>query len=117
MIIDAALMRGCCGLYIIGPRLLPVPLRHSRVLAKLVDFSTEVELTQTYRNANHQPIEAVFIFPLDERSAVCGFEVTVDGKVTKGVVKEKQEARQTYERALQQGDSAQLLEQKRADVF
>ena len=57
------------------------------------------------------------MFPLDERAAVCGFEVEIDGVVTKGVVQEKQQARNTYERAIQQGDSAQLLEQKRSDVF
>ena len=59
----------------------------------------------------------IYVFPLDERAAVCGFEVEIDGVVTKGVMQEKQEARNTYERAVQQGDSAQLLEQKRSDVF
>jgi hypothetical protein len=37
--------------------------------------------------------------------------------ITKGIVKEKLEARANYEQAVAQGNSAQLLEQKRADVF
>ena len=57
------------------------------------------------------------MFPLDERAAVCGFEAEIDGVVTKGVVQEKQQARDTYNQAVAQGDGAQLLEQKRADVF
>ena len=57
------------------------------------------------------------MFPLDERAAVCGFEAEIDGVVTKGVVQEKEQARDTYHQAVAQGDGAQLLEQKRADVF
>ena len=37
--------------------------------------------------------------------------------VTKGIVQEKQQARDTYNQAVAQGDGAQLLEQKRTDVF
>ena len=57
------------------------------------------------------------MFPLDERAAVCGFEVEIDGVVTMGVVQEKQQARDTYNQAVAQGDGAQLLEQKRTDIF
>eukprot|EP00053_Salpingoeca_punica_P017620 m.170064 g.170064 ORF g.170064 m.170064 type:complete len:931 (+) comp17248_c0_seq2:123-2915(+) len=96
----------------------PVPLQRTRVLAKLVDFCVEVAVVQTYINLTLQTMEdTVFVFPLDERAAVCGFEVTIDGKTTVGEVQEKQQAEQTYVQAVARGDSAQLLEQKRADVF
>ncbi len=36
---------------------------------------------------------------------------------TKGIVQEKEQARESYHSAVARGDSAQLLEQKRADVF
>ena len=48
---------------------------------------------------------------------MCGFEVNVDGDITKGKVQGKHAARATYHSAVQQGNSAQLLEQMRADVF
>ncbi len=37
--------------------------------------------------------------------------------ITKGIVQEKQQARDTYNAAIAKGDGAQLLEQKRTDVF
>ena len=37
--------------------------------------------------------------------------------MTTGAVQEKQQARETYSKAVAGGQSAQLLEQKRADVF
>ena len=40
-----------------------------------------------------------------------------DREITKGVVQEKQQARATYGQAVSRGDGAQLLEQKRTDVF
>lgn len=74
-------------------------------------------VSQLYQNQEAYAIEAVYIFPLDNRSAICDFEVEINGAVTKGIVQEKETARATYEAALAHGDSAQLLEQKRSDVF
>jgi hypothetical protein len=85
--------------------------------AHIVDFCVRTAITQDFVNTESFPIEAVYVFPLDERAAVCGFEAEIDGVVTKGVVQEKQQARDTYEQAIAHGDGAQLLEQKRTDVF
>ena len=95
----------------------PVPLEGVSVDAHVVDFCVRTVLSQQFHNREPFPIEAVYVFPIDERAAVCGFEAEIDGVVTKGVVQEKQQARATYEKAIASGDGAQLLEQKRADIF
>ena len=38
-------------------------------------------------------IEATYVFPLDERAAVCGFEAEIDGKRIIGIAKEKTQAK------------------------
>jgi Ca-activated chloride channel family protein len=48
---------------------------------------------------------------------VTGFEVEIDGVTTTAIVQEKAQARATYEAAIAHGESAQLLEEKRSDVF
>ena len=63
------------------------------------------------------PIEAVYVFPLDEASAVCGFEAIVDGTLVVGEVKEREEAFRVYDEAMEQGHGAFLLDEERADVF
>lgn len=35
---------------------------------------------QEYRNDNSSPIEAKFVFPLDDTAAVCGFEAFINNK-------------------------------------
>ena len=42
--------------------------------ASLRDLATEVTITQRYRNTEAHRIEAVYVFPLEEGAAVCGFE-------------------------------------------
>src|SRR5262245_47335281 len=45
-------------------------LEHTHVSAKLHGFVAEVEVAQTYTNPFKEPIEAVYVFPLPENSAV-----------------------------------------------
>ena len=83
-----------------------------------MDFIAEVKLSQGYHNTGDFPIEATYHFPVDEAAAVCGFEAAYeDGTIVKGVVKEKNQARQEFNHALQQGKQANLLEAVRRDVF
>ena len=63
------------------------------------------------------PIEAVYVFPLDEGAAVCGFEAVIDGTVVTGEVKERDEAFHGYDEALAAGHGAFLLDEERPDVF
>ena len=69
-----------------------------------------------YFYAFFPPIQ-IYCFPLDERAAVCDFETNIDGIITKGIVQEKKAARETFNSAVQRGAGAQLLEQRRNDVF
>eukprot|EP00042_Codosiga_hollandica_P053811 m.713848 g.713848 ORF g.713848 m.713848 type:complete len:297 (-) comp58781_c0_seq54:1888-2778(-) len=94
-----------------------VPLQGVSVEVQVVDFCARTTISQQFYNNRSFPIEAVYVFPLDERAAVCAFESDIDGVVTKGEVRKKEEARATYEAAVARGDGAQLLEQKRTDIF
>eukprot|EP00042_Codosiga_hollandica_P058189 m.873868 g.873868 ORF g.873868 m.873868 type:complete len:910 (+) comp59792_c0_seq2:158-2887(+) len=95
----------------------PLPLQGVLVEAQIVDFCARTTISQQFYNNQSVNVEAVYVFPVDERAAICAFHADIDGVVTKGIVREKQAARQTYDRALARGDGAQLLEQKRTDVF
>jgi Ca-activated chloride channel family protein len=68
-------------------------------------------------NREATPIEAIYVFPLDEGAAVCGFEAIVDGTLVIGEVKEREEAFRLYDEAMERGDGAFLLDEERPDVF
>ena len=57
------------------------------------------------------------MFPVDERAAVCGLEVRIGDQVTVAEIQKKETALTTYNEAMEEGDSAQLLEERRGDVF
>ena len=80
-----------------------VPLVGVSVRAEVRDYVCRVVLSQRFINRETQPIEAVYKFPLDEGSAVCGFEVEIDGRLITGHVEERDKAFETYEEALSAG--------------
>jgi hypothetical protein len=94
-----------------------IPLEGVRIEAEVRDFCARVTVDQRYRNTEAQPLEAVYVFPLDEGAAVCGFEAVIDGAHVVGRVKEREQAFAEYDDALAAGHGAYLLDQERPDVF
>jgi Ca-activated chloride channel family protein len=95
----------------------PVPLSGVSVAAEISNFCARVSVTQRYVNQESTPIEAVYVFPLEEGAAVCGFEAIVDGTLVIGEVKEREQAFRAYDDAIERGDGAFLLDEERPDVF
>lgn len=104
-----------CGLLANGE--IPVPLAGVSVTADVRSLCARVTVTQRFINHERQPIEAVYVFPLDEGAAVCGFEAVIDGMLVVGEVKEREEAFRLYDDAMSEGHGAYLLDEERPDVF
>ncbi|XP_031218415.1 protein mono-ADP-ribosyltransferase PARP4 isoform X2 [Mastomys coucha] len=94
-----------------------VPLDSVHIKGRIIDFVAQVIVFQTYTNQSQVPIEAKYIFPLDDKAAVCGFEAFINGKHIVGEIKEKEEARQKYQEAISHGHGAYLMDQDAPDVF
>jgi Ca-activated chloride channel family protein len=94
-----------------------VPLDGVSIDAEISRFCARVTVTQRYVNREAKPIEAVYVFPLDEGAAVCGFQALIDGTLVIGEVKEREDAFKEYDEALERGDGAFLLDEERPDVF
>jgi Ca-activated chloride channel family protein len=94
-----------------------LPLEHTHVKANLTGYVAEVEVTQTYTNPHEKAIEAVYVFPLPENSAVNALRMVIGKRVIEGEIQERGRARRTYETARDSGHTAALLEQERPNVF
>lgn len=96
-----------------------VPLRSVHIKARIVDVVAEVFLFQEFYNDSDDPIEAKYVFPLDEFSSVCGFEAFIEGKHIVGEVKPKEKAHKEYKEAVERGDGAYLMDEseEKPDVF
>ncbi|EDO46745.1 predicted protein [Nematostella vectensis] len=96
-----------------------IPLQSIKVNAEITGYTAQVAAVLGYKNEGSNPIEAVYIFPLDEQAAVCGFQATIDGRTIVAEIKEKEEARGDYDDAISSGHSAFLLEEsdESSDIF
>ncbi|KAM7050646.1 von Willebrand factor A domain-containing protein 5A-like isoform 2-T3 [Molossus nigricans] len=97
----------------------PVPLKNISVTLSISEFVAGVSATLDYENEEKVPLEVLFVFPMDDDSAVYSFEAMVDGKKIVAELQEKNEARTNYEDAVSQGHQAFLLEEDDSsrDVF
>ena len=96
---------------------LDLPLKHTHVKAELTGYVARVEVTQTYQNPFDYPIEAIYVFPLPESSAVDDMRMVIGDRIIQSEVQKREEARRTYEQAKRDGHTAALLEQERPNVF
>lgn len=74
-------------------------------------------LTQAFENSTDKWVEALYVFPLPEDSAVYSLKMIVGNRVIVADIKEKQAARAIYEKARREGKKASLVEQQRPNVF
>ncbi len=106
------------GLYVqTDDNQLVFPLKHTEVQAKIAGNVSRVEVTQTFENPFSEPLEAVYVFPLPDEAAVDEMEIKIGDHIIKGSIKKREEAKEIYEQAKQQGRTAGLLEQERDNIF
>lgn len=105
------------GLFVRDAAHIAVPLTGVSLEAEINGFCARVAVSHRYVNRETTPIEAVYVFPLNEGAAVCGFEAVVDGTLVVGEVQERDRAFETYDSALEQGHGAFLLDEERPDIF
>jgi Ca-activated chloride channel family protein len=93
------------------------PLEHTDVEVEIAGFIARVTLTQRFANPFKDPIEAVYTFPMSEKSAVDTMLMKVGDRVIKGIIKERSEAERIYREARDAGKTASLLDQERPNIF
>ena len=99
------------------PSLDRLPLKATRVEARVAGTVADVRVTQTYRNEGSRTIEARYVFPGSTQAAVHGMTVRIGDRVLTANIREKQRARIEYEAAKKEGRTAALLDQQRPNVF
>lgn len=94
-----------------------VGLSRVKVDATIHDLVAQVTIEQVYTNDSDKTIEVKYLFPLEEGAAVSSFKATIGQTTVTAAVKEKQEAKDTYDRAIAEHKTAVLAEKTKDDVF
>ncbi|MEL6682854.1 MAG: VIT and VWA domain-containing protein [Pseudomonadota bacterium] len=94
-----------------------LPMLNSDIAVNIEGDMATVEITQTFMNEAHLPMEAEYLFPLNQDAAVYAMEMVVGDEIVTAVIQEKQEAEATFEQAAEEGKAAALLTQHRPNMF
>lgn len=74
-------------------------------------------LKQTFINPTKNPLDVTYLFPLNQKAAIHKMEMQLGDEIIQAVIKEKQKAKATFEKAKSQGKAASLLVQHRPNMF
>jgi hypothetical protein len=89
----------------------PVPLAATRIDVTIRGGLARVTTERTFRNDEEQSIEATMTFPVPVDATLCALSARIDGRTLTAVAQARQEARETYESAIEQGKAAVLHEE------
>src|SRR5499433_293964 len=94
-----------------------LPLKDTKVEISISGVIADVKVVQTYRNEGSRPINASYVFPASTRAAVYSMRMQIGDEIIVAKIKEREQAKQDFEKAKEEGKSASLLEQQRPNVF
>lgn len=94
-----------------------LPLERTEVAVLITGPYAELTVTQVFQNPNEAFIEALYTFPLHQDAAVDAMEMRMGDRVIQGEIQTKEDARNTYEEAVANGQTAALTEQSRDNIF
>jgi len=83
----------------------------------ITGLMARVEITQKFTNNGSHWAEGIYRFPLPAGAAVDRMRIKVGERVLEGEIQEKEIARQTYQKALDAGQTATIVEQQRRNQF
>ncbi|WP_305784781.1 VIT domain-containing protein [Symbioplanes lichenis] len=94
-----------------------LPLDRLDVRATITGLVARTVITTEFVNAHDTALEATYVFPLPDRAAVTRMTLSADGRTVEAELRERGEARETYDQALREGKRAAIAEEDRPDVF
>jgi Ca-activated chloride channel family protein len=94
-----------------------LPLKDTRVQIDVSGVIADVRVVQSYKNEGSRPINARYVFPASTRAAVYAMSMRIGDQIIHAKIKEREKAKQEFDKAKAEGKSASLLEQNRPNVF
>jgi len=97
--------------------LIPLPLLDTEVELAVTGMVVHGRLIQHFHNPTPEVVEAIYVFPLPDRAAVNFMEIRIGERRIVAEIREKEEAKRTYEQAKESGKKAALIDQRRPNLF
>lgn len=95
----------------------PALLLNSEISGEVDGMIATMTLTQVFQNTSDEWVNGRYLFPLSENAVIDSLTLTTGNTVLRGVIKEKEEAKQIFTNAQAEGKKAGLLTQARPNLF
>jgi Ca-activated chloride channel family protein len=94
-----------------------LPVLKTEITGDLQGDLATITVRQVFANPTLTPMNARYLFPLNKDAAVHAMQMQVGDELVIATIAKRQEARETFEIAKQEGKAAALLEQQRPNMF
>ena len=98
-------------------RVVPAPTLKADVEMTISGPIVRTRVTQYFENTGNAWVEGIYTYPLPKGSAIDVLKMQVGDRVIEGEIKEKAEAKRTFEQARDEGRRASLVVQHRPNIF
>jgi len=99
------------------PRYGPLRVESHKVDVQVDNQIALTRVEQVFANDNPATLEAHYVFPVPRGASIIDFSMTVNGKLVRGELLEKDKARTIYEGIVQKSKDPGLLEQVGTNLF
>ena len=93
------------------------PTLKTDVHVEVQGLLTITTVKQYFINPTNTWMEAIYLFPLPDKSAVDFLRMKIGDRFIEGKIQEKENAEKTYEKAKKNGNKASLVSSSRANIF
>jgi len=103
--------------YTKGDKPIEALLLNNKAHIEIFGLNARVTLKQTYENKSNDWVEGRYLLPLPDNGAVDSLLIKTENGITRGVIKEKEEAKKIYKEAKEAGKKTSLVEMERPNLF
>jgi len=100
-----------------GQDIFEAPTLKTDVDVNVQGLLTTTTVKQYFINPTNTHMEAIYLFPLPETSAVDHLRMKIGNRYIDGVIQVKEEAEETYKKAKKQGKKTSLVSSSRSNIF
>ncbi len=94
-----------------------LPLKEISAQVNIAGTIADIISKQVYVNNSTQTINATYVFPSSTNAAVYGMQMKIGDRIIEAQIMKKEKAKETFEKATEEGKTASLLTQNRPNVF
>ena len=100
-----------------GHKIFEVPTLKTDVDVKIQGLLSTTTVRQYFINPTKEHTEAIYLFPLPDKSAVDHLRMKVGDRYINGTIQKKEDAEKIYEEAKETGKKTSLVSSNRSNIF